>query len=308
MKNPFKYAEGKKVEIMNKQSKQLKRLYREVLKDTKQSLKRLENKDSRYAINKKMYLEGFKNDLLDRINMLDARTEQIVNVNMNDMVQVVLQNNETFLKGVGFKGYINTQPMKMEVVNRIATGQIYGGKWNLSSAIWGDNAKKADEINKIIAKGVAEGKSLYSISKQLEKYVNPNARTPSNIPGVRSKVDYNAQRLARTAVQHAYQEAFVAATINNPFIDGYRWVTSGSHNVCPLCIERATTDKYGLGEGVFPKSSLPLDHPNGQCTFECVSSMSDAEIGEAIADWYLGEGDPYMNEQLDEFAKYLMNY
>lgn len=306
-KNPFEYAEGKKVEIMNTQSRQIKKLYREILSDIRHDIKRLQGKTSRYAENKRMYLSELKSEYESKIKQVDRNTESIINTNMNEMVSVVLQNNQMYLNDLGYVNYINTPAIQNDVVTRIATGQIYSGKWSLSSAIWGDDSRKISEINRIIAKGVAEGKSLYYISKQLERYVNPDRRIPSNIPGVRSKVDYNAQRLARTAIQHAYQEAFVAATINNPFIEGYKWITSGDHSVCELCIERSTDDKYGLGPGVFPKHSLPLDHPNGRCTFEIVVTMSDAEIADAITDWYLGEGDPEMNRQLTEFANYLEN-
>ena len=228
---------------------------------------------------------------------------------MEKMVEIVFQNNEIFLRGSGYKDYINNPMLKSDVINRIYTGKIYQGKWNLSSAIWGDNQAKINEMNSIIAKGVAENKSLYEISKSLERYVNPNARKSYEwnkmFPGSRKNVDYNAQRLARTTIQHAYQQSFVSATFYNPFIEAYRWVTSGGHNVCQLCLDRESLDEYGLGNGIFPKDKLPLDHPNGMCTFEVVMSMTDDEISDCIADWYMGIGDKRMNKQLDKFSKYL---
>ena len=306
VRNPFKYAEGQKIQIMAEQRGQIKSLYLDLYNHVKGELKYLSRSTSQYAIDRKAYLNGLKKDLAQSMRNVDAQTETIINGNMDKAVQAVLENNQIYLSGLGYSSYIDNGKMKNDVLKRIATGQIYGGKWNLSKAIWGDDKAKINEINKIIAQGVAQNKTAEEIARMIQKYVNPSVKIPLNIPGVRGTIDYNALRLAKTAVQHAYQQAFVSATRLNPFIDAYRWVTSGNGNVCPLCIERAETDQYGLGEGIFPKDALPLDHPNGQCTFEVVTSMSDAEIADAIADWYLGEGDDGLNKELDMFAKYLM--
>ena len=240
---------------------------------------------------------------------VDKQTEGTITNNMNTMVDLVLQNNKTYLSGLGYTSYINNPAMRQKVVENIMTGKLYNGQWTLSSAIWGDNQKKLSEINTIISKGIIEGKSIYQIAKSLEKYVNPSARKQWDwsrmFPGSRKQIDYNAQRLARTTLNHAYQQAFVEATYYNPFIDAYRWVTSGGEHVCPLCIQRETEDKYGLGAGIFPKDELPLDHPNGMCSVEVVVTMSDQEIQNAITDWYYGEGDEGMNEALDIFAEHL---
>ncbi|MFR3483130.1 MAG: hypothetical protein ACLTXL_06365 [Clostridia bacterium] len=76
-------------------------------------------------------------------------------------------------------------------------------------------------------------------------------------PGVNRQVDYNAQRLARTAVTHAYQLSLQRSTRDNPFVRGYRWHSSNSGRVCPLCRKQDGT--------VFEKVICPLDHPNGMC-------------------------------------------
>lgn len=306
-RNPFEYAEGKKIEITNEQTKQIRDLYKDLYDDVKRELKYVSRSNTEYAIARQEYLKGLRQEYSEAIRQIDTKTETIINRNMDNMVNVVLQNNQQYLNGMGYNDYINNPLIKSNVLNRLVTGEIYGGKWSLSSAIWGDDKKKISEINKIIAKGVAENKSVEEIAKSLTKFVNPNRRSLIDVDGVRGRIDYNAIRLARTSIQHAYQEAFVESTRLNPFIDAYRWVTSGGHNVCPLCIDRATTDKYGLGEGIFPKDALPLDHPNGQCTFEPVITMSDEEVSEAIADWYLGEGDSAMNEKINEFVNYLKN-
>jgi hypothetical protein len=106
-------------------------------------------------------------------------------------------------------------------------------------------------------------------------------------------VDYNAQRLARTLVSHAYQQALVRTTQKNPFVTKYQWEASNSTRICPLCASR---------DGVlFDKDDLPLDHPNGMCTFIAVMPDSMVDIADRLGDWAHGKSDP----ELEEYAKFL---
>lgn len=305
-KNPFRYSEKQRDKIIKSQDRQIKNVYRNGYKQTKEMFKFMNNKNVSSESLQKIYLNTMEKQLNQNFEVIDRQVERIVTNNMDKMVGVVLENNQTYLNTIGLRDAMNIRKMRFDATNAVLNGSVYKqGGWNLSSAIWGDSKQRQREINKIIANGIVEKKSIEQIAKELQKYVNPDKINLMKIPGVRSKIDYNALRLARTTVQHAYQKAFVDATINNPFIDAYKWITSGANNVCGLCIERETEDKYGLGPGVFPKDQLPLDHPNGNCTFDIVVSMTDDEIADAIADWYLGEGDEGMNRKLDEFAKSL---
>lgn len=308
-KNPFVYAQGQRIKITSNQEKEIRKLYNDALLEIRKDINRVVSKSANNSYAKKIYLDSLSKEMISYLDEVDRKTEKTVKSNMDEMVVKVIQNNDMFINNMGFENIKTNPNFKQEVVTRIITGKLYDNRWSLSSAIWGDNASKQAEINSIISKGILKNRSLYDIAKDLEKYVNPNAKKDYNwsnlYPGSRRKIDYNAQRLARTMITHAYQESFVAMTKNNPFIEAYQWITSGGHRVCPLCIDRETLDQYGLGPGVFPKDELPLDHPNGMCTFDIVVTMSDKEIADAIADWYLGEGDETMNEQIDNFIDYL---
>lgn len=226
------------------------------------------------------------------------------------------------------------------VVRNITNGTIYQKGWSLDRAIWGHTKQFNEKLTEIIARGTAQGKGAIEIAKDLEKFVSPTEARESRIirswvyrkdengnwiyetnkdgsikldengnpvrkkfsesyyPG---KVDYNAQRLARTMISHAYQQAFEHVNRNDPFVIGYRWLTSDFHGrVCAICRERAETDHYGLGEGVFPKEDLPMDHPNGMCTFEAVFSDEMDTIAKRIGDWY--ENGPGSDPELDRYA------
>ena len=231
------------------------------------------------------------------LDSLGKDLENTILDNMGAVARAVVKDNIAFHSAIHMTVQGMFSHVPGNVINTVSTGQLYEGNWSLSKAIWGTTAKTKQDINTVIAEGIAKNKSAYDIAKDLEKYVNPSAKKDwawSKVyPGTALKVDYNAQRLARTMVSHAYQQSFVMTTQHNPFVTKYRWDSSNSSRVCELCASR---------DGVlFDKDQLPLDHPNGMCTFIAVIDKSMTEIADQIADWTLGGSDP----ELDAYAEYL---
>lgn len=211
----------------------------------------------------------------------------------------VVQANNKWLIGLGFPvDGVNSAFVSVpdQTVRRLITGQIYDSGWSLSKSIWSDNEKTLQDIYGIVAKGLAQNMSAYDISKLLETYVNPsrakqwNLTMPDGVKIYKKAVDYNAQRLVRTLVQHGYQQSFIATTQKNPFIEYYIWRANGSRT-CELCAAR-DGKKYA-------KDELPMDHPNGMCTME--PYVDDDKLIDRLADW-VNNPDGYDSE-LDEFAK-----
>lgn len=179
-----------------------------------------------------------------------------------------------------------------DIVEVLVSGKLYGDDWSLSKAIWADIKKTQKDINTVVAEGLALNKSSYDIAKDLEKYVDPTAKKPWDwskvYPGTKKKVDYNAQRLARTMVGHAYQQSVVATTKNNPFIDGILWISGHTRTTCEICEKR-----HGK---VFSPNKLPLDHPNGKCSFAPQVDRSMDDIADELADWVQGKPNKGMDK------------
>lgn len=219
--------------------------------------------------------------------------------NIYVMADQVCKANEKFLRDLGFANTgMAFRSVPDDVVRKLITGQVYDTGWSLSKAIWSDNQQALHDIYGIVARGRAMNSNIYDIAKQLEAYVNPDKRKPWNLTmndGVRiykHSVDYNAQRLARTLIQHSYQQSVVETTKNNPFVTGYRWIANGSR-VCPLCQDRDGT--------IYQAEDLPLDHPNGQCVMEPVVDMDSAI--DRMAAWFNGETGDFPD--IDDFAREL---
>lgn len=302
MAREFAKAEGIRIQITNNQAKQIKSLYKEISNEYKRKMRVLSTRTNISSQMRTQYLKDYVKSLEGDIKYLNQNVEKTISSNMLRVSQAVVEDSIKLDKKMGFAGTFTKQfYIPQDVVAVVSSGKLYEGKWTLSKAIWSDNQKKLNDINQIVAKGIAGNKSTYDIAKDLERYVNPRARKLWNwskvYPGTSKKIDYNAQRLARTMVSHAYEESFVESTKDNPFIEAYQWLASGSDRMCDICEERD-------GQ-IFPKDDLPLDHPNGMCTFEIVMQKSYETIGKEIANWINGEGDQRLNRELDYYAETL---
>ena len=272
--------------------KDIKKMYERLHSDITKKISSLGNRNLN-----KQNLILLQREIKNRIEQLNNDIQNQIIRDMRIVSTEVVNDTRTFLKQCGFKeqdiheafSYVPDQ-----VIRNIINGNIYQDGWTLSSAIWGYSKQTQETLNKIISIGTAQGKSAIDIAKQLEQYVDPSARKQAKtIQSWRidkngnkikdsvyfGKIDYNALRLARTLISHAYQQSFENVNRNDPFVVGYRWLTSNFHGrVCDICRGR---------EGkVFKKDELPLDHPNGMCTFEAVIPSSMTEIADKIGMWY----------------------
>lgn len=298
----FTYIEKQKVDLTNAELKSIGKLYEQWAKDIE---KEWGNKatNSQPAADKKLQMMKLKVALKREAKQISEQVEKSIKTNIyvmsNDVVDVMYES----LKNLG----INSKALRasmasipQNVVENIVSGAIYGrgaGNWRLSKAIWGDSSDTLSNLYKIVGGGIAQNKSIYEIANELSKYVNPKAAKQWNLKdskGVKiypKKVDYSAQRLARTLSQHAYQQSIVQTTIKNPMVIGIRWRANGSR-VCDICKARD-------GQ-VYPKDELPLDHPNGMCVMEPVY-LADSD--QMIANWVNSPQGTYPS--MDAWAKEL---
>ena len=176
-----------------------------------------------------------------------------------------------------------------DALRMLVSGKVYKDKVSLSGRIW-NNKKKVDEH---IAFLLAQKKHPMDIARELEQYVNPAARKYTNAEGYKytgRQVEYNALRLARTYINHAYQEAARDTSEANPFIQKLVWKSSHHKNMCGLCGSRD-------GKEYDPKD-MPLDHPNGFCSFTYkTDSLEDTAT--QLKAWMNGES----NKDLDKWYK-----
>lgn len=293
----FKDAEAAKAAIMASQQKEIVKLYEDWADEIGERAKYYSHKSTASAPVSERYYRELQKQLRQTSQEVSNEIYKKIKSNIYTVADAVVSDNVKWLESFGFSSDgLNAafSYVPHEIVQNLVTGQIYDSGWSLSSRIWGDNEQTLKDIYQVMAKGLAENKPIYEIAKDLESYVRPSAKLPWNLRMADGKkiykkqVDYNAQRLARTLVQHGYQQSFIATTQKNPFITEYIWRSNGSR-VCDLCKAR---------DGVhYKKTELPMDHPNGMCTMEPV--VADDMIDQ-LADWFNSPDGTY--PEIDDFA------
>lgn len=285
-----------------KQKKQIRALYTRAYKEITEKIKSLEGKQNVSSVLGKQQLIELRKKIVQEQNKVVEQIKKEIEQQQGNVIEQTLKETVTKpLKDLGIEIGEEFSSVKGEIISSIASGKVYQGDWTLSKSLWKDIQKKQSDINKVIAQGLAENKGSYEIAKDLEKYVDPAAKKEwqwSKVyPGTNKKIDYNAQRLARTMVSHAYQQSIIVSAQGNPFVKGIRWLASNNHDrTCELCKKRAKQNKYGLGPGVYPPDKLPMDHPNGLCTYEIVQEDLQ-DISKQLFDWAFGKP----NEKLDNW-------
>ena len=287
-------GEQARLTITREQEVEISKLYHEVYLKLKKQMDALPLQGEGTASQslRKTYLNKLIKQLKAEYKSLGERLEKQIKKGMKDVSSSVVQANDDWLQKVGIKIEGAYSFVPGDIVALVSTGRLYGGGWTLSKAIWGESQKHAHDIDTIVASGIAANKSAYDIAKDLEKYVNPSARKEWDwskvYPGTSKKVDYNAQRLARTMVSHAYQQSLLASTKYNPFVKGYRWRSAHSDRTCELC-----NDRDGQ---LYSANDLPLDHPNGMCTFIAELTGDLESIADRLGDWTQGKDDPELDK------------
>ncbi|WP_291632193.1 DUF3626 domain-containing protein [Clostridium sp.] len=303
----FAKAEMAREAITAVQQNEIRDLYTDLHKTMANKIFKIDETKNISSLMKKTYLRDFEDVLKSEIKKMDIKVESIISGSVKEMCDEVDLDAMKLLSPAGVKAAMATatSSINTDAIETIMSGQLYGKDWSLTKSIWTGSQKTQKDIQSVVAKGILEQKSTLDIAKDLEKYVDPSAAKPWDwgkvYPGTNKTVDYNAQRLARTMVNHAYQESFQRAAEKNPFADGIRWLTTNSHaGACEICAGRASADQFLLGAGVFPANEVPLDHPNGKCTFSAVIHKSLEDVAKEVKQW--GE-DPFgMNPPLDDYA------
>lgn len=287
-------ARQKVLRISAQQSRDIARIYAEIAADLRRESAKHGAKTLTYR-----FLVDYAKNLRKDSEEIFAGQRDLITGNLRAAASATVEAQRAFFAQAApqlsdrFSDVFSRASQK--AVNELLSGGIYENFAGLSERIWNYRGSFDRDISEVIRRGIIAKKPAYDLAKDLEMYLNPSAVKPWDwnkvYPGVSRKVDYSAQRLARTSCTHAYQLALERSTRDNPFVEKYRWLVSNDHaRICPLCLSR--DGKY------FDKGSVPLDHPNGMCTIIPVIEKSYEEIAAELADWANGTENPALDNWL----------
>ena len=297
-----KEAQKKKLKLMKKQEKQIKEIYNDMYLNVSKKLKKV-NPNTLH----KRYLEELKKELEKEIKVSNNQVKKIIKKNIEKSSELANNVQLDFFMSINDKYNLNMgdtfssmfSKIPKEAMNEILFGKAYKDRKGLSERIWLDTKKFNKDIDYVVAEGIANKKSTYDIAKDLEKYVNPKASKEwewSKVyPNANKVVDYNVQRLARTSIQHAFQQAQKRSCKKNPYVEHIRWLSSNSSRTCELCNSR--------NNQLYKINDVPLDHPNGLCTTIPEISKSLDEIGKELRLWIDGEANTKLDKWFKKYGK-----
>lgn len=280
---PFKDAIKERNKITKRELRNIRKIYNEWAREIRAEANRLRKLGTSSTLQEERALAKLYYELRNASKQITAEIDRSVRNGASDIGDVLVRTNKRWLESLGlstnsFEYKFSNE--KRRAINKVLTGSIYKNFQGLNPRIWKITQGHEKDIYNIIARGMLEDKSIYEIAKDIEKYVNPKVRFPwskiykdpttgkiYSFPVGSHKIDYNAQRLVRTTLQHVYQEVLVEMTKDNPFVKGYLWIAAGSHP-CQLCLDRDGT--------IYTAANLPLDHPNGMCDIEPVIDKEKA--------------------------------
>lgn len=294
-RNPFQLADSEKRKLSRITQKRIKQLYEDVAKSLEDNVSSVDLTKPSGSL-KQYYLKSMQDEVEKAVDGIDKELNSTIQNSAESSGGLVVTAQNTIMKRAGLSlegayGYVPEQ-----VVKNLVSGSLYKGDWSLSQSIWKSGNKVKSDVQNVIAKGLAENKSVKDISEDLITYLRPSARKPWDwgkvYPGTSAQVDYNAQRLARTMIQHAYQQSMIQSMKYNPFCNGVIWHSVFAHGrTCEMCKER--------DGNLYELKKLPLDHPNGLCYFEpALDDMNN--IADSLADWVKGK----KNKGIDDYVEH----
>lgn len=290
--------------LTRKQYKQIKNLYKEAAKDLKikSDKARKGSLTERWA---KDYRKAVKSEIrqVNKILFKQILDNIVKSANLAAGIQLHFFNlvDKKYKLNMS-KSFTNMfSKVPNDAVEELIKGNIYKDGRGLSKRIWWTGNKVNGDIDKIIQKGIVEKKSAIELAQDLQTYVNPDMQKEWNwknvYPGTSKTVDYNAQRLARTSISHAYTLALLRSCERNPFIIKVRWHSVfAPGRTCALCRDR-DGQEYLLAD-------CPLDHPNGLCYQEPLLDYDLVEIGSRLGDRVSGSNDSMLDKWFHKYGDY----
>ncbi|MCU9808126.1 hypothetical protein LEQ06_08060 [Paraclostridium sp. AKS46] len=251
-------ANKKKIHLTNKLQREIKDIYKQMYLNISKKLSKVQ-KDSLSERYMQSVLKSLQTDISVLSNSIDKRLSkdliEIANLANETQLNMLLDINKSFNLDLADTFTDMFAKVPQAAVNEIMSGKLYKDRLGLSKRIWACTKKFEKDINYVLTEGIAAKKPIHEIAKDLEVYLNPNSvkslKWVNTYPRASIQVDYRAQRLARTAINQTFQQAQKRSCQRNPFVTGIKWLTSGSHRTCELCM--------GRNGVVYSVNNLPLD-------------------------------------------------
>lgn len=285
----------KKFANLNKtQEKELLKLYKELANQLSNEIA------SCRTTSQDAYLRKLNEIVQVNINQLNGKLNSMIGANIETSSQIAGTAESVYYQSITkdatLMAIFKSMPINnsRKVVSKLIQGNYYKDGKTLDQRLWNITQKNKNDINTLIKVNVLKGANARELAKQVDKYVNPTKVLKAHEleDGMSKKIAYQAQRLARTSITHAFSETKIENAKNNPFNRGIKWNLSASHYARMHGKTDVCDDYNGR---VFKPDEVPLQHPNCLCYFTEENTDIDQALKELKA-WTKGEKNPKLDK------------
>lgn len=167
--------------------------------------------------------------------------------------------------------------------------------YRLSRRIWRTGEATRLRIDAMLSEGIRNGTPALQLARRLEQFLLPERRVLRTSRPYGTDASFDAMRLARTELSHAFNQAAYISAYTNPYVRGYDVARSAWGDAdCPICPDHATIDiggnrvrqPYAFGEG-----GVPPWHPHCLCHVRPAVVDDMNAISDQLRDWMNGGSD-----------------
>lgn len=294
-------ARRKLLKLNKKQEKELLNLYKELSNQLSKEI--LTCKTS----SKDAYLKKLSKIVDTNVQQLNFKLGNIVKGNIKSSSKIASEIETIYykhtVKDATLFAMFKSMPINTsrKTVSKLIQGNYYKDGKTLDSRLWNITKKNAKDIDTLIKVNILKGANANELARELDKYINPNkilkARTLE--AGISPNISYQAQRLARTSITHAFAETTIENAKNNPFNIGIKWNLSPSHSA-RMHGKTDICDEYN-GK-VFKPRDVPLQHPNCLC-YLTEENMDIDKVIDELNLWTEGGSNPKLDEWYKQYGK-----
>lgn len=203
--------------------------------------------------------------------------------------------------------------------------KVFKDGLTVSKRIWKHSLKFEQDLRMAVEDGVKLGRSVETISKDINAYVRGGkktiakrygnldnspiragesvedwkrrvARFKSRLP---QNIEYNSLRLVRTQIQGTIQKCNVAASDYTPSVRTFDWVLSPAHAVYSICDDIEAGNPWDPEN--FPYELPP--HPNCMSTLK-YNEIPDEQFKKDLRTWVKNPSDSSVGYMNDWYEKY----
>jgi hypothetical protein len=197
--------------------------------------------------------------------------------------------------------------MTVAVNNRLIANmlnRVWQDGYTFSERVWKVGSDYQEQIKRLVASGVAQGRGTIKIAKDIQTYVNKGrAGLPVEYGNAKfgdviaKKVDWRALRIARSELGAAMQEASLEQVDSNPGASGLvNWVRINTQIHDCICPDLAAGSPYQVPGRDLGRPEVPA-RPHANCLCACRPILRDlTTVADDIARWHNGEQVGYLDE------------